>query len=133
MKYYYLLYIGIGYRYRPIWKISYRYFIGIGRYENWIYRWLSVSADMEKTISFVHWSWLCSFSIFGWSWRKGSKVKRWAFLFKIKVKSQDWNSLYNNADTAISMRVGERAHSFEKSYVIYHTSAKGPSINDVTS
>ena len=49
------MYIGIGYRYRQIWKILYRYFIGIGRYENWIYRWLSVSADMEKTISFVHW------------------------------------------------------------------------------
>ena len=28
--------------------------ICIGRYEKWIYQWLSVSADMEKTISFVH-------------------------------------------------------------------------------
>ena len=46
--------LSVSYRYRQIWKLFYRFFIGIDRYENWKYRWLSVSADMEKSISFVH-------------------------------------------------------------------------------
>ena len=49
-------YIGIGYRYRPIRKKKYRYIIGIGRYENSIYRRLSVSADMKKCLSIIHYS-----------------------------------------------------------------------------
>ena len=32
----------------------YQYFIGISRYENWIYRPLSVSADKKKSLSVAH-------------------------------------------------------------------------------
>ena len=43
-------------RYQPIWKKIYRHLIGSADLKNGIYRCISVSADMKKSLSVVPWT-----------------------------------------------------------------------------
>ena len=52
-SWYWCLSVSVSDRYRPIWKKSYRQFIGSADLKNGIYRCLSVSADMKKSLSVV--------------------------------------------------------------------------------
>ena len=54
-SWYWCLSVSVSDRYRPIWKKSYRQFIGSADLKNGIYRCLSVSADMKKSLSVVPW------------------------------------------------------------------------------
>ena len=44
------------YRFRPKQKYIFGFGIGFGRNEKWLFRWVSVSAEIEKSLSVVHYS-----------------------------------------------------------------------------
>ena len=71
-SWYWCLSVSVSDRYRPIWKKSYRQFIGSADLKNGIYRCLSVSADMKKSLSVVPW------------WRIRVLDKRLSRYFKIE-------------------------------------------------
>ena len=80
-SWYWCLSVSVSDRYRPIWKKSYRQFIGSADLKNGIYRCLSVSADMKKSLSVVPWItyrwiylWATSIGIIWISWSLDDQI-----------------------------------------------------------
>ena len=85
-----------GFRFRPKQKVFFSFGIGFGRKEKWLFRPVSVSAEMKKSLSVVHYSQsfpsLKKFTHQYYFWFEMLRVSDFTWLISLSLSlSRGWN------------------------------------------